>query len=103
MVAIGVAVIIAVVGLIVFAMLQRSDDDNSTGILEVRYNSMTGDDVKIYIDDELKGTYPSNQSIKFFKMSTGIHSIRVYDLADRNLASGKASVTASGVTTMELP
>ena len=103
MVAIGVLVIIAVVVVLGYVMLQGPSDNDATGTIEVRYNSMTEDEVKIYIDDKFMGIHPSNQPITFEKISTGIHRVWVHDLADRNLDNGVVTVIANAVTTLELP
>ncbi len=73
-----------------------------TGTIKFRYNSIWGNDVKIYIDGEYEGTVSSDQYHSFYGISPGTHTVEVRDTNDNFLARKTVEVNAGETTTVDL-
>ena len=99
---VGVVVIIVVVAVIMYIVLPMAGVNVTTGALKVRYNSVWGNDIEIFIDGESQGIHPSDQFVTFNGISPGMHTVEARDTSGTVLDSQRVEVTAGETIVVEL-
>jgi len=101
--AVVVVALILVVVVMLYVVLPRTGVNVTTGALQVRYNSSYYDEVKLYIDGDYRGTFPSSEFHTFNGISPGTHEVEFRNIEDGRLDMRTVQVKAGGTTTIELP
>jgi len=102
------AVLIVVIAVILLSILLPLAGFNTgvptvtAGTLKVRYNSVWGNDVKIYIDGEDMGVINSDVFVTYHGISPGTHKVEAYTLEGSYLDGKTVEVEAGRTTVVEL-
>ena len=97
-----VIVVIIAIFLILTYVAPMSGINITTGAIQVRYNSVWGGDVNIYIDGVLESTISSDQWYTFNGISPGSHAVSAYSLDGGFLDSSTVHVDAGETTSVQL-
>jgi len=74
----------------------------TTGNLNVKYNSVWGNDVDVYLDGEYLGQIPSDEYYTFHGISPGTHTVEIRSTGGSFLADKTVTINAGETTTVEL-
>jgi len=106
---VGIVVLIVVVAVVLYLFLPLAGVDTGsdllgpkTGTLQVRYNSVWGGDIQIYIDGLNQGVYSSDEFHTFREVSPGSHVVEARDLSGNYLDATTVVITAGETSTVEL-
>ncbi len=99
-----VVVIVVIMALVLIStyILPMSGINITTGAIQVRYNSVWGGDVNIYIDGVLEDTISSDQWYTFNGIIQGSHTVSAYSLDGGFLDSSTVHVSAGETTSVQL-
>ena len=74
----------------------------TTGTLKVKYNSVWGNDVVVYLDGSELGQIPSDEYHTFYGISPGTHTVEIRSTGGSHLADKTIEIHAGETTTVEL-
>ena len=106
---VAIVVVVVVVAIALYLLLPLAGVDTGsnilgpkTGTLQVRYNSVWGNDIQIYIDGNNMGVYSSDAYHTIDDISPGSHNVEARDLSGGYLDDQTVQVKEGEVTTVDL-